>query len=240
VRVRLTTLFLAVTALVVSGATARGQLITNGSFESGSNPPGNLTNKAYFAGSTDIAGWTVISTPSPGAAPLAWIQGNFTGLTDNDYKPSAGNFFLDLTGLNDNGVTFGGVQQTFATTIGQTYQAQFDLITGSGNSAGPIGATLTVGPASQTFTTSNGNSTAQTFTLNFTATTTSTTLSILGASAPVGGWMLGLDNVSVTAIPEPAECAVAAGAIGFVAALWFRRRARAARGFTSRVSSAPC
>ncbi len=219
--------------LALSANAARGQsLILNGSFEIGVNPPGNLTYRVLDTGatSTDLTGWTV------SANSLAWMNGNFSGFVNNAFAPSNGVFMLDLTGINDNGSTFGGVQQNFATTIGAQYKVSFDLITGAGNSAGPVGATITAGPASQTFTTSSTDSTATTFTLNFTANAISTTLTIQGASTPPAGWYLGVDNVSVTAIPEPSTYAAFGGLTALIAGA-IRRARRAA---TSRVSSAPC
>ena len=223
-------LFSVAVALAVGAINLSAQaLITTGSFETGTSPPGNMNYTTHLAGSTDITGWTVISTPAPALAPLAWLNGDLSGVVNNAFKASDGTFFLDLTGFSDDASTFGGVQQSFATTNGQLYQAKFDLITGNGNSIGPVGATLTVGPASQTFTTSATPSLATTYTLNFTANSTSTTLSILGASTPLGGWFLGVDNVAVTAIPEPAECAGFAGLIVLAAAVYVRHRSRRGR-----------
>jgi hypothetical protein len=81
------------------------------------------------SGSTAIPGWTTTN-----GTFTAWIQnGNPWAIPASD-----GSFFLDLTGYSDSG-TYGGVTQSFATTIGAQYTLTFDLGYG-GNSvafAGP-------------------------------------------------------------------------------------------------------
>jgi hypothetical protein len=214
---------LLLTLAVGAGAHLRAQsLLTNGSFEAGANPPGSPNYRILDVGSTDITGWTVRNNQ------LAWEHGDFSGIPNNMFTPTDGSFFLDLTGIYDNATTFGAIEQSFATNIGQTYRVQFDLITGAGSSAGPVGAHVSAGPASQTFTTSSALSTGTTFTLDFTAAATSTTLLLQGASTPAGGWFLGVDNVSVIAIPEPAASAALAG-LGAVGVLLRRRFKRPAQ-----------
>ena len=80
----------------------------NGSFEVGT-PTADPCNVALPIGSTAITGWTVIA-------------GNIEYIT-HCWTPSEGARSLDLVG-NGN---IGGVQQTFDTVVGATYQVSFDL-----------------------------------------------------------------------------------------------------------------
>jgi hypothetical protein len=91
-----------------------------------------------------------------------------------------------LTGYTDTG-KFGGVSQTFATIAGTTYVVTFNLGHGGDFSAlrGPVSVTASAGGASGICTSGSGSpnpavSDLQTF--EFTATSSTLTLSSIGAS----------------------------------------------------------
>jgi hypothetical protein len=197
--------------LVVATAVGlRGQIVANGSFELGAFVPDSHHAMALNAGSTAITGWTTFNSQ------LAWID------NANDFATAAshGSKFLDLSGYDDS-APYGGVQQTITTTIGQPYLMQFDLGTN------PIyGATLNVtasaGATAQTFTFTTGVSGYGTYQLNFTASAASTLISFVGVDPSGNG--IGLDNVSVTAIPEPSAWAMLVGCGALAIAGWRRLR----------------
>jgi hypothetical protein len=110
------------------------------------------------------------------------------------------------------------VQQVLTTSAGQLYDLSFwiGVQNSSAIGVGPASLTAAAGSASQQFTntlTGVGNQWQQ-FHLSFTATGTSTTISLSGVSS-AGGAYVGLDNVAVNAVPEPATMFLwALGAIG--------------------------
>lgn len=195
-------------------------LLANGSFEQGTFVNSGTGGYPLPVGSTVITGWTVSN------AELAWLEnGNSYGL-----ETPFGSYFLDLTGYHDS-LPYGGVAQTIATTPGAQYVLSFDI--GADQSAGTYGGPMSVAASagstagSFTFTApvgSLGNYWGE-FDLPFTATGASTAITLTGTSS-AGGQYLGLDNVSVTAAPEPSQSA--ALGIGFLSlgAMVLRARKR--------------
>lgn len=204
---------------------AHADVITNGSFE---NTQGTFVGDVNHvdelsSGSTVIPGWTTLN-----GTDTAWIQNG------NPYAiPAAdGNFFLDLTGYTDTG-KFGGVSQTFATTAGTTYLVTFDLGYGGSYSVlrGPTSLTASAGTFSNTFTSGSGAPNPAVWDLEsfqFTATSSSSTLSFIGAST-AGEDYIGLDNVhvdplSASTVPEPSSLALVLSGVGVVGRLVRRAR----------------
>jgi choice-of-anchor C domain-containing protein len=183
--------------LLVAGASpAAAAPFTNGSFELGSVNPGG--------------GWITLGSGNP--AITGWEI--FDGTIDymgTYWQAADGSRSVDLNG-NDGSA---GIRQTFDTIDGGTYQVSFAL---AGN---PDGAPLTKsvqvtsGGVSQlfTFTIPSGASHANMGwayqSLLFTAVGDSTTLSFLSNTS---GAFYGpaLDDVRVTAVPEPATLALLA------------------------------
>ncbi len=182
--------------LLTSGATA-GNLVVNGSFETGP-----VVNQFIDlpAGSTAIAGWTVGGFHIDYAASTTW-------------NASDGSHSVDLDGSVATQPRNGSIFQSFATTPGQQYKVTFDL---SGNTSGaPTVKQLEVsaGNAVQVYSCDIGTIVAyvpplvivykpQTFL--FTATSTMSTLTFksltqLGPALP--GYGAVIDNVCV----EPAS-----------------------------------
>ena len=96
------------------GPVYAAELISNGGFENGPfNADNNGTLAHYDTISTgdpqqDLSSWTI----THGSA--AW------GLGATDINTHAGNGFVDLTGVGDNG-NHGTISQTISTIAGQTY-----------------------------------------------------------------------------------------------------------------------
>ena len=198
--------------LLSASQLAQANLVTNGSFESGAFVPNADNTMSLPNGSTAMTGWTVI------ADSLSWIN------TPNPWSvlPSDGNFFLDFTDYQQT-PAFGGVSQTITTVAGQLYDLSFDL--GSSNLYGrPNSISASAGSTVQVFTGSStgGISDWQHFVLPFTAPSTSTTISLTGVA---GFAYIGLDNVSVSAVPLPASVWLFLSGIGALFAR-FRRQAR--------------
>ena len=186
---------------LVCAASASAAPFQNGGFELGT-PTADPCNVALPVGSTAITGWTVIS-------------GNVEYLTPTCWTPSEGSRSLDLVG---NG-SIGGIQQTFDTVPGQTYQVIFDM---AGNPSAlfppPVkNLTVTVNgtPHNYTFDTT-AKSTANmgwiSYSFLFVASSSSSTISFV--SDMTGSTFAGaaLDNVRVqTAGPINDAWTAAAG-----------------------------
>lgn len=177
---------LAVSALIVTPVQA-ANLIQNGSFETATvNPnPGDFIR--LDAGSTAITGWTV-------------SQGTIDYI-GTYWQASEGSRNLDLSGSNA-----GGIQQTFNTTVGETYRVTFDLAGNTDYSPTIKEMRVSAGGNSADFSfditgKSRSNMGWVSKSWGFTATGTTTTLSFLNlVDTPYGP---ALDNVSVIALSPP-------------------------------------
>ena len=166
-------------------------------------------------GATDITGWTVEN------AALAWIgPTNPFGLTASD-----GGYFLDLSGYHDSS-PFAGMLHTVsvATAIGTTYRLTFDIGTDTRFDTAAVGLVVTAGIDTGTFTsTPLGLNQWEEFMFDFVATSTTTTISLDGQPGANQAY-LGLDNVSLTVVPEPSTFALVAGSgLLFAARRRFRK-----------------
>jgi hypothetical protein len=210
----------AAAALLATSGHAATNLLTNGSFEdasAGSPAPASNQTFTQYVGTSNMAGWLVVGDS------VAWIGGAQFGLSASD-----GSKFLDLTDYA-LGAPYGGVQQSFASTPGQSYTLTFDL--GSSAQWGATSAitamvAVVAGTSSQTFTSTNltGNNVWQTYSMTFTAVNPMTTITLQGAA---GDYYIGLDNVSVmatTPVPEPSSWALLAAGLATVGSLAARRK----------------
>lgn len=186
--------------ITVCAAQAQANLLQNGSFEAGSWSNTGSGWMDVTLGSTAITGWSLVNNNVAWSAP-----GNTDGIVAYD-----GIHSLDLTGygnINPNG----GVTQTIATTIGQSYTLSLflDAVVAYGI---PASVLVQAGGVSQTFDkTTNG---WQQYGFDFVATGASTSITLSGVRSP-NTYYIGLDNVSVVAaapssasVPEPASLAL--------------------------------
>jgi choice-of-anchor C domain-containing protein len=181
-------------------SSANAALFQNGSFELGIANIGQFTT-LNAGDNASITGWTV------GTGNIDYIGTYWTS--------ADGNRSLDL-----NGTVPGSIFQTFDVNPGQTYQVTFYL---AGNPAGgPTAKTLTTS-ANATIVLSSFDTTGKTLanmgwtpvSFNFTATGSTETLTFLSTTTGDSGnstyptaFGPALDNVSVTAVPEPSTWAM--------------------------------
>nr|WP_186728946.1 choice-of-anchor C family protein [Sphingomonas panacisoli] len=173
---------------------------------SGTNP-GVFTPLA--AGSTAITGWTV--------------GGDSVDYIGTYWNAQNGSRSVDLSGNAP-----GSIFQTFDTMLGQVYNVTFFLgangdgppptktvsVTATGNAAGNYSVGTTPFPPNVV--------TWSPFNYVFTATGTSTTLTFTSTGQTAYG--AALDNVNVTAVPEPATWALMVFGFGAIGGVLRRRQ----------------
>jgi hypothetical protein len=213
-------------------------LVADGSFESPIVPVGSYVDYSVgqtFGGSGS-SDWSVVG---PGGA-VSVISGAFMQASQFGAGPllnfvaQDGQQWMDLAGSNSN--LPNGVQQTIATTNGQTYQLSF-WVGNVYDPAGYFGVSTTINlflnglPFMTAINTSstNPNQYWQNFTGTFVATGP-TTLKFINGD-PITDYVAGLDNIDVSpiaAVPLPATLPLfASGLGGFGLMGWWRRRKQA-------------
>ena len=175
-------------------STSNASLLVNGTFE---DPVQQNNGSQFLPTGTTIPGWTVV--------------GNGTVNVDQTFSPTPfwpgnGSQFMDLTGNSGNA----GVQSdAFATVIGQTYEISFDSYNGSLVYPGApqyLGDAFSVQATGGSLVIFTGaqNASLNTVVLHylFTATSTSSSVTFMDLSGydSNAGW---IDNVSLSAVPEP-------------------------------------
>jgi hypothetical protein len=196
------------TCFAVTAAASQASLIVNGSFEAGGSFVNTQQGAMQLLGSSSVVtGWT------SGGDEIAWIDNsNLYGIF-----ASEGSRHLDLAGFFD-AAPAGAIEQSFATTVGQTYAVTFDMATNPAYGQSCI-AVFAAG-SFQIFTPTVGPGQIwHSYSWNFTATSTTTTLKFQEANAGQTVYN-GLDNVAVNAVPEPASLT----ALGLGLAAMLRKR----------------
>jgi choice-of-anchor C domain-containing protein len=165
-----------------------GQLVVNGSFETGPTPPyGGLYIPA--PDSSTIPGWTV-------------SNGSIDYVGSDYWQPADGSRSLDMDGHNPGTI----MQNVSGLTVGQLYKLSFYMAGNNNFSPVTFHLQASVGSNSQTFT---FDATGYSYTnmgwtlktLDFTATATAMPLTFTSLDPGFSGPTL--DEVSIVAIPEP-------------------------------------
>ena len=189
---------IAVAMVAALASSADANIVVNGSFEDPSITSGFV---AYFAGSTDITGWTVTApTSAQGVDIVNAVQfGNPAWAVDGIQS-------VELAGTPGRG----GVEQALPTTPGAGYVLSFAL---SSQSLSPIAGGVSVfwnGELVETLT-SPEFGTWQTFTYNLIGGPGAS--SLLAFSGNIDGFQgTLLDNV-VVVVPSPGAAAMLAAAL---------------------------
>lgn len=208
------TAFLGATLVAVTSAHAQ---LVNGSFEQPIVPPGGASN--FAGGSNGIPGWAVVGVDVDVVDSL-FTFGNIT------FQAQSGNQWLDLAGRTSNSQT-SGVNQNVSTVAGQLYEVSFYVGSATnGNSIFPSTVDLSIDGGGRTSFTNPAAPTTRLdwklFTKQFTATGNTTNIAFFNGSGP-NNFLSGLDNVAVTAVPEPSGIGLISVITGIALA---RRRSR--------------
>ena len=207
--------------VVVASPAAAANLVVNPGFEANLAPNGGYIQ--YFGGNS-FTGWNVVGSQ------LIVIDHDYV---ENGFQTNAhsGQNSLDLTGLGA-GTSTTGINQDLSTVIGRTYTLSFWV--GNLHSNGGAAA-FTNDPTTVDVSINGGTRTAFThggvtqnlvnykqFATNFVATASTTNLAFFrGASVD---YHVALDDVSVTAIPEPMTWSLMIVGFGLVGAAMRRQR----------------
>jgi choice-of-anchor C domain-containing protein len=206
-----------VAALVLMlGAPAFAGIEANGGFETfvttasgGSIPTGSFNFTSLNAGDTSITGWTI------GAAGIDLINTLWTS--------HGGSYSIDLSNVNN-----GTISQTLTTVANQNYELRFWMAGNTGSA--PTVKTMNVTFGSTTINNvsfnssgfSNSNMGWTEYVYKFTATGTSTLLQFADTSGSASG--VALDDIGVSAVPEPGTAALFVLGAGVGALGLLRRR----------------
>lgn len=182
-------LLLGLAATLSFSSAANAATIVNGSFELSSGNPGSFTTLTN--GSTVVNGWIV------GGTSIDWIG---TYWTAQDGFRS-----VDLAGSGN-----GSISQVIATIVGQVYKVSFWVARNPDGGITPRTGFVDVGGALTAISFGNGSSSRTNMgwelrDYTFTASSTSTTLKFSSDPATSSSnFGMALDNVSISAVPEPA------------------------------------
>ena len=214
--------FLAIVVMLALLSQANAtNLILNGSFELGKDPGSSFIT--LYAVNNDIQNWTVTT------GSIDYIGGY--------WQASDGLRSIDLSGYYQAGEI--EVSQPFQTVIGQQYLLTFDMAGNPDDNQKIKNLSITIAGQSQNFTFDATGKTRTnmgwiTKSFVFNATDINTTLkftSLMGTSA----FGPALDNVSVSAIPEPGTFLLLGfGVAGLFGYSWQRRRLNTTRKLKNR------
>jgi len=210
---------MAALAAVSAGASAATNLIVDGSFEQLSQVGPNswaLINQATLTADEGVGAWTVGSAAGGGSVAGLEVRYGVAGDAQSGVR------YIELDG-NENDK----ISQTFNTVVGQTYSISFWFsdrtgVAGSSEGWALKAGTYTAGIPGGGFNTSGGNQ-WQHFTGTFVATSGSTTLSMWGTGTS-DSYGTSIDDISVSAVPEPATLGLFAAGLAIVGLSARRRR----------------
>jgi hypothetical protein len=208
--------------LLSAAGAAHANLLVNGSFE---DDPASVTNDGDYAdygawirlapGTSFLTGWEVAAFgPGTGVMGVDWHFGGNGGVP----KPAQDGLRmidLQIDGNGGQGDGQGTISQTFNTTTDAFYTLTFYLAgpasDGQGGSTDPRQVNVDItGSATQMFEVPASNPLdlqwhEKTFTFQAIGTATTLTFSPLAGTEKKGFWGPFIDNVNVSAVPEPSS-----------------------------------
>ena len=210
-------------AICVVTGVARGNLITNPSFETPVVPVGSF--QLFNTGSAGMTGWTVTG---PAGTDVAIVNTTFAqgGIT---FEAFDGNQWLDLTGFNSNSTE--GIAQSVATTVGTNYVLTFYIGNTTGSGFGPTSTDVLKINGSQVGAFANTNAALTSlnwrqFTYSFTAATTTTSIEFVNLDGSAdnsnGLDLVDLEVGTASNVPEPASVGLVGSVLAILAT--FRKR----------------
>lgn len=202
---------IALAAALLAGASqanASTNLVVNGGFEAQTVQSG-LGYDTFNSVSQGLTGWTINLR-------------NVDLVSNTLWTAASGNNSLDLNGTGKSSIS-----QVISTVIGQVYTLSFDL---AGNPSGTALKSLSinfggVGTGLYDFNITGHTTTSMgwtRYTTKFAATEAHTALTF--ASLVSGNAGVALDNISVTAVPEPETYALMLAGLGLMATVGRRRK----------------
>lgn len=216
---------LAAACAIACTTPATAGIITNGGFELGTFNGGNALAQQVQPGGGELSGWTISN------APATWYT---SGWNNNPQQfplnPRTGSFGVSLA---DGSVRTVSLSQSINLKPFQQYQLSFWVGNYSFNN-GPAGVNVNITDGtSNTILLSenvlaplpNTSSNWTRFAFNFIADGTSNTISFGELNGPS---YIGLDDVNITAVPEPATWAMMILGFAAIGVVAYRRRSRPA------------
>ena len=191
-------------ALLASAGMANAvNLVANPSFELGDFDDADValvphvTEVGGNQSGTKITGWTVSNNS------LIWIDNAYAG----PLSTPKGTKFLDLTAYTNLVSRYASIGQDVATAVGTSYTLSFELGSSKFFDVLPVIALSTAGVTVNFAVTATPTANSQwtSFAYNFTATSAFTPITFTGIQ---GSDYIGLDNISVSAVPEPTSVAM--------------------------------
>lgn len=192
-------------------ASQAANLFTNPGFESPALGPGGVV---AFSNGGNIGGWSVVGTQ------VLLIRSDYSETINgiSAFNSQEGLNAVDLTGAGNQGTT-SGVQQSVATTVGQTYALTFFV--GRGDDNGNAGQYYTT-PSTVDLSLNGGPRISYTnsfvspgainwrqFSTSFIASLSNTQISFFNNTTTNN--YAGLDAISLTVVPEPGAVSLLAG-----------------------------
>jgi len=192
----------AAAVLAMAGSGVHANLLTNGSFEDNLiDPPGVWEHQ------NPPPGWTVSGS---GSGPVIFSNSYLGG------PVGAGSQAAQLEWHTQ------ALSQQFATVLNQPYELSF-MVSGYNAALAPLN--VAVGPVFGNYVGANGTWTTHTLSFTGTGSPMTVTFTNTGGAAGTYGFYPHIDNVSVTAVPEPSAYALALAGLGVMGLLGRRRKA---------------